>query len=39
MSRLFTTLAMFAVLMEPSIKSADAQRTGITADSLGLLRA
>ena len=34
MSRLLTAPAMFAVLMALSIKSADAQRTGITADSL-----
>lgn len=34
MSRLFTALAMFAVLMALSLKSADAQRAGITADSL-----
>ena len=34
MSRLFTTLAVFAVLMDPSIKSAQAQRIGITADPL-----
>ena len=34
MSRLFTTLAMFAVLMAPSIESAQAQRVGITADPL-----
>jgi quercetin dioxygenase-like cupin family protein len=34
MSRLFTTLAVFAFLMAPSIKSAQAQRIGITADPL-----
>ena len=34
MSRLFTTLAVFAVLMAPSIKSAQAQRIGVTPDTL-----
>ena len=34
MSRLFTTLAVFIVLMCPSIKSAQAQRIGINAESL-----
>ncbi len=34
MSRLFTTLAVFAVLMAPSIKSAQAQRIGVTPDRL-----
>lgn len=34
MSRLFTTLAVFAVLMASSIESAQAQRIGITADPL-----
>ena len=34
MSRLFTTLAVFAVLMAASINSAQAQRIGITADPL-----
>ena len=34
MSRLFTTFAAFTVLMAPSIESAQAQRTGITADPL-----
>ena len=34
MSRLFTTLAVFAVLMVPSIKSVQAQRIGIAADPL-----
>ena len=34
MSRLFATLAVFAVLMAPAIKSAQAQRVGITADPL-----
>jgi quercetin dioxygenase-like cupin family protein len=34
MSRLFTTLTVFAALMVPSIKSAHAQRIGIAADSL-----
>ena len=34
MHRLFITLAVFAVLVVPSIKSAQAQRVGITADPL-----
>lgn len=34
MHRLFITLAVFAVLVAPSIKSAQAQRIGITADPL-----
>ena len=34
MSRLFTTLAVFTVLMAASINSAQAQRIGITADPL-----
>ena len=34
MSGLFTALAVFAVLMSPSIKSAQAQRIGINAESL-----
>jgi quercetin dioxygenase-like cupin family protein len=34
MSRLLTTLAVFAVLVAPSIRSAQAQRIGITADPL-----
>jgi len=34
MSRLLTTLAVFAVLLAPSIKSVQAQRIGITADPL-----
>lgn len=39
MSRLFTKLAVFAafvVLIAPSIKSAQAQRIGITKESLGI---
>jgi quercetin dioxygenase-like cupin family protein len=34
MSRLFATLAVFAVLMAPSIRYAQAQRAGITAETL-----
>jgi len=34
MSRLFTTLALLAALVAPSINSAQAQRVGITADPL-----
>ena len=34
MSRLFAILAVFAVLMIPAIKNAQAQRIGITADPL-----
>ncbi len=34
MSRLVTTLAVFAIFMAPAIKSAQAQRIGITADQL-----
>lgn len=34
MRKLFRTLAVFAVLMAPSINGAQAQRIGITADSL-----
>ena len=34
MHRLFITLAVIAVLVFPSIRSAQAQRTGITADPL-----
>ncbi len=34
MSRLFTTLAVFAILMALSIKSVQAQRIGVTPDRL-----